>query len=293
MKILISPLNYPIKKMEELIKETDNFFFDCDGVLWKGSHTIPKALETLENLRSKNKKLFFITNNSSNTREEYQKKLKTRFNMDVKKEEILTSGYSVALHLSSISFKRKIYVIGSNSLKTELKQEGLNVFETCHNNEMFNEEEVSKMKVDEEIGAIVVGYDNKLNNFKLAYAHLCFQKIKDCLFIATNLDSTFPYGDILLPGTGSIVNCVSTFLGRKPLVFGKPEIYLFKHLNEKYNIDLKKSVMIGDRLDTDILMGKNSNVKTILVLTGVTKKEDLKTNNIHPDYIIESIASLL
>lgn len=279
--------------MEKLIETTDNFFFDCDGVLWKGTHTIPKALETLEYLRSLKKNLYFITNNSSNTREEYQKKLYSRFNMNVKKEEILTSGYSVALHLSSINFTKKIYVIGSNSLKKELQEIGLNVFEKCHNNETFNEEEMSKIQVDSEIGAIVVGYDNKLNNYKFAYAHLCFQQNPECLFIATNCDSTFPYGDVLLPGTGSIVNCLSTILNQKPLIFGKPEKYLFQHLKDKFKINLEKSVMIGDRLDTDILMGINSNVKTILVLSGVTKRQDLEKSKIEPNFIIESISSIL
>lgn len=234
-----------------------------------------------------------LTNNSSKTRTEYRHHLHNKFGLDVLKEEILTSGFAAALYLQSIKFyERKIYVIGSNSLRNELKDAGLKVFDEDHTKHEYHEEEMSKLKVDPEIGCVVIGYDKCINNFKFAYAHQVFQRNPDCLYIATNCDATLPYGDVFLPGTGASVNYFSTVVAKKPIVCGKPEPNLFRHLEQTHNVDLKRSIMIGDRLDTDIKMGVDANVLTALVLTGVTTMEQLQHTSHTPTYVLESLAVL-
>jgi ribonucleotide monophosphatase NagD (HAD superfamily) len=103
-----------------------------------------------------------------------------------------------------LSFKKKIYVIGSESLKKELKENNLNVFQDDHSEKKYDEEEMSTIKVDEEIGCVLIGYESKFNNFKMvfhslfslvkAYAHQIFQQNKECLYLVTNEDATLPYG---------------------------------------------------------------------------------------------------
>jgi len=89
------------------------------------------------------------------------------------------------------------------------------------------------LDADWQIGAVVVSYDPFLNNYKLAYASLCIRYLKDCKFIATNRDSTFPFNNRLLPGAGSFVSAVVTATGREPIVCGKPETYLLDYIVEK------------------------------------------------------------
>jgi phosphoglycolate/pyridoxal phosphate phosphatase family enzyme len=276
---------------KDILHKVDNIFLDCDGVLWRGSHVIPKTVETLEFLRSRQKQLYFITNNSSATRSEYQKKIHDKFGIDVKKDEILTSGFAACLYLKSISFVGKIYVVGSNSLRSELREAGFDVYDVSHDQMEYKEEEMSQTKVDGDIGCVIVGYDNKINNYKLAYATLCLQHPKS-LFVATNTDATLPYGGVFLPGTGCIVNSLATSVGRKPIVCGKPEPILFLHLRDVFGIDLKRSIMIGDRLDTDIKMGMDASVMTALVMTGVTQCIDLE-HDIQPTYVLSSLSVLL
>lgn len=96
------------------------------------------------------------------------------------------------------------------------------------------------------------------------------EKDKDCLFIATNLDSTFPSGGgKIFPGGGSIVAPLVVATGRKPIVIGKPEVWLLDDIIKSHNLDRSRSIMVGDRLDTDILFGQNGSLKTLLVFTGI------------------------
>lgn len=112
-----------------------------------------------------------------------------------------------------------------------------------------------------------------------------------CLFIATNTDATFPSSTHLLPGGGSTVAPVATALGRQPFVLGKPEPFLLELLKNKYNLNPERTVMVGDRLSTDILFGSQGGLKTLLVFTGVTHQEEYfgEKNNIFATYYASSI----
>jgi len=143
-----------------------------------------------------------------------------------------------------------IYVIGSSSLKKELKNLGLSVHEEDHSNEVYSEEEMSNIKIHKDIGCVLVGYESKLNNFKLAFAHQIFQQNEDVRYIATNLDATLPYGDTFLPGTGTVMGFLNVVLNKEPdYVCGKPNKELFNIIKSQFkDLDLERSCMIGDRL---------------------------------------------
>lgn len=146
---------------------------------------------------------------------------------------------------------------------------------------------------DPSVGAVVLGFDLDITYHKLARAatHLSDPK---CLFFATNSDASFPANGRLYPGTGAILAALQTGSGRTATVIGKPNSLMLDLIVAKYKCDKSRTVMIGDRLDTDILFGKQGGVKTCLVMTGVTRPETIAVGMaIEPDYVIDSLGSLM
>lgn len=278
------------------LKSVDTFVFDCDGVIWRGDHLIPGAKEAIARLRARNKNVYFVTNNSTKSREGTTAKF-TRLGIPVSANEVLTSSFAAASYLKTIDFpsrrRNKAYVIGGIGICEELSLLGLEcVGGPAHANISidFNEH----MEVDPDIGAVVVGLDISLNYYKLQYAQLLLNKNPECLFIATNRDRAFPNKTQLWPGAGSIVASVVGCTGREPIVVGKPSSVLIDYLVNEHNCTASTMCMVGDRLDTDILFGRNHDMMTCLTMSGVTTESILKspTNEIYPDVTVSSIADL-
>ncbi|KAF0980804.1 hypothetical protein FDP41_013287 [Naegleria fowleri] len=307
--------------MEQFVSETQCFCLDCDGVIWKGSEVLPHVKETLEGLRKLNKRLFFITNNSSNSRKGYLKKFQS-LDLHVDVSEILTSSYAAAVYAKEHAIK-KAYVIGGDGIKEELELIGV---EACgfeeHLHKTFKEEEFlheweefTKKYPVESIGAVIVGYDNRFNNFKLAMAHQILRRNPQCLFMATNTDATLPYkNNLFFPGGGCFVAALSTAIGRKPdIVAGKPSTLLLDTALHLLYEECKDKVtpenrhvavcMVGDRLETDIVLGNKTGVKSVCVLTGVATREHLNEiieeakqdeskKLLNPQYVLPQLALL-
>jgi 4-nitrophenyl phosphatase len=266
----------------------NNYIFDCDGVLWKGSSLIPGVVETLKFLKTQNKKLLFVSNNSTASREEYLLKFK-KLGLDfIQKSEIVNAGYIAALYASKL--KKKVFVIGMSGLLAELHQQNVDIYE---NNFVISQiQDMKLLEIKDQVGAVIVGFDLNINYTKLALAHLLL-KDEAVEFIATSPDSTFPMENGTLPGTGSIVSALITSTKREPIVLGKPNLEMLTLLLQEFKLDPSQTCMIGDRLDTDILFGKNGNLYTILVLSGVSSFKDLENSCIKPDLVLDSIASLI
>jgi 4-nitrophenyl phosphatase len=253
--------------------------FDLDGVIYRGNKLLPYTKETLKFLKKKNYKIFYLTNNSTKTREQYKEKL-NHLGIEVEKSEIMTSAYGTALYFKEKKIeKANIFVVGGEGIKKELENIGQNVFENFNN---------SKTKID----YVVVGLDFNFNFNKLYRAQQAI--LNGAKFIATNCDATYPTESGIMPGGGSIVKAIEFASGVKPLVIGKPNLYMLKTILKITNISHQNTYLVGDRIETDILLGKKLKVKTFLVLTGVTKKEDLKNvkKEYMPDYIIENLKEL-
>jgi HAD superfamily hydrolase (TIGR01450 family) len=158
------------------------------------------------------------------------------------------------------------------------------------------------------VGAVVCGYDRKLNYKKLNYAFQCLTTLPGCMFIAPNLDSTLPASNNrYFLASGACSAPLITATGRKPINLGKPETYILDLLVEEHKLDRKRTIMVGDRLDTDIMLGVNGDISTMLVLTGdtvllkvnigqgVDTKESLEDekNEIHPTFYIPSVGDIV
>nr|XP_018677467.1 PREDICTED: phosphoglycolate phosphatase 2 isoform X3 [Musa acuminata subsp. malaccensis] len=263
---------------QSLVDSVDAFLFDCDGVIWRGDKLIEGVPHALQALRSLGKKLVFVTNNSTKSRKQYERKF-TSLGLDVSEEEIFSSSFAAAMFLKLRNFPRekKVYVIGEEGILEELKQAGF----SC---------------LGGPVGAVVVGLDQYINYYKLQYATLCICENPGCLFIATNRDAVGHMTDLQeWPGAGCMVAAVCGSTQKEPIVVGKPSTFLMDFLLERFQIDTTRMCMVGDRLDTDILFGKNAGCKTLLVLSGVTSMLDLQdpSNEIHPDYYASSVSDIV
>ncbi|KAL4185769.1 hypothetical protein AMTRI_Chr10g232320 [Amborella trichopoda] len=282
---------------EFLINSVDAFLFDCDGVIWKGDTLIDGVPETLEMLRSKGKKLVFVTNNSTKSRKQYAKKFQT-FGISVNEEEIFSSSFAAAAYLKSINFpkEKKVYVIGEEGILEELELVGY----TClggpeDGNKRIQLNSNFFFEHDKDVGAVVVGLDQYINYYKLQYGTLCIRENSGCLFIATNRDAIGHLTSQEWPGAGTMVAAICGSTQKEPIVVGKPSTFMMDFLLERFQIDTPKMCMVGDRLDTDILFGKNAGCKTLLVFSGVTTTSDLQgpTNSIQPDYYTSTVSDLM
>ncbi|KAJ1921687.1 hypothetical protein H4219_000420 [Mycoemilia scoparia] len=282
--------------LENLLDNYDTFMFDCDGVIWRGHEAIEGVKDSLELLRSKNKKLIFVTNNSSTSRKDYTKKFES-LGISADKGEIISSAYATATYLADIvkfPKDKKVYIVGGLGIKEEFEEKGINcIFENEFPRNV--KEELKHLKPNPEVGAVVFGIDFELNYIKMSKAHINIVHNPDCMFIATNDDRVFPMANYDFPGCGSLLHSLILSTGKKPTIIGKPNHYMLDCIKTEYkDIDLKRTLMIGDNLDTDILFGINGNVDTLAVLTGVAKREDFTGSSakIVPKYCMKSMGLL-
>lgn len=287
------------EQVDAFLEQYDDFLFDCDGVLWSGSRILPSVAETLDFLRSRGKRLVFVTNNSTKSRKAYTKKFE-KFGITVTEDEIFGSAYSSAVYLSKVlNFPKdkKVLVVGESGMEEELREAGINFIggtDPSLRKVEASEEDLEALEYDPSIGAVLCGLDFHITYFKIANALVQIQNPKT-IFLATNIDSTYPTHGKLLPGAGTIVGTLKTSSGREPVSLGKPSKAMMDSIQAKFHFDPKKACMIGDRLNTDIAFGKTGGMGTLLVLTGVTKEEELdpsKKPAIVPDFYIDKLGSL-
>ncbi|KAG1674279.1 hypothetical protein FOA52_013468 [Chlamydomonas sp. UWO 241] len=279
-----------------LINKSKCFIFDCDGVIWKGDSVIDGVPETLEMLRKLGKKLFFVTNNSTKSRAGYLKKF-TSLGLNISAEEVYSSSYAAAAYLESIGFNKKVYVIGEEGILQELDLKGIK-----HLGGPTDATKTVKLAPgefqdhDSEVGAVIIGFDRYINYYKIQYATLCIRENPGCLFIATNRDAVTHLTDAQeWAGNGSMVGAIVGSCKREPIVVGKPSAFMLDNIASTLGLERDEICMVGDRLDTDILFGKNGGLATALVLSGVTDEATLLSpdNKVEPDVYMASLGELL
>uniref|UniRef100_A0A7S1LRU7 Phosphoglycolate phosphatase n=1 Tax=Alexandrium catenella TaxID=2925 RepID=A0A7S1LRU7_ALECA len=275
----------------------DIFIFDCDGVIWRGDSLIDGIPAVLDKLRAAGKRCFFVTNNSTKSRKGYKAKFDS-LGLDVPPEEIFSSSFAAAAYLEQSKFKetgKKVYVIGEKGIGEELDLIGVPWFgaEADKGKEPYMGSG-GKLEQDPNVGAVVVGFDRNVNYYKIQYAQLCINENQGCQFIATNTDRVTHLTDAQeWAGNGSMVGAIKGCTGQEPRVVGKPSPLMIDYLEDKYSIPSRKRIcMVGDRLDTDILFGRNNGLQTCLTLSGVTSEELLLSpdNAIQPDVYVSTIA---
>ncbi|TGO33111.1 hypothetical protein BHYA_0266g00140 [Botrytis hyacinthi] len=288
--------------INEFIDQFDVFLFDCDGVLWSGDHIFPGTVETLELLRSKGKKVVFVTNNSTKSRTEYQKKL-TALGIPSNVDEIFGSAYSSAIYISRIlklpAPKNKVFVLGESGIETELKTEGVEFIggtDPAYRRDITPDDYkgiADGSLLDDDVGVVLAGLDFHINYLKLCHAYHYLRR--GAVFLATNTDSTLPSNHTFFPGAGSISIPLINMIGKEPTALGKPNQAMMDSIEGKFQFDRKKTCMVGDRLNTDIKFGIEGKLGgTLAVLTGVSKKEEWEAENapVVPAYYVDKLSDL-
>lgn len=247
-----------------------NYLIDMDGVLVKGRTPIPGAPEFIERMIAREIKFLILTNNPLYTQRDLEHRLKTS-GLNVPAESIFTSAIATARFLQSQNPNGKAFVIGEVGLTQALH-------------------EVGYVQTDMNPDYVVLG---EVNNYNFEQITKAVRLINDgAMFIATNPDSTGPLESGVVPATGALAALIEKATGRAPFFVGKPNPLMIRSAIRYLGVHSENTVMIGDRMDTDIVAGVMSGLETILVLSGVSRIEDVKRFPYRPTRIVNSVAEL-
>jgi len=258
-------------EVRQKFQSSHTFVLDMDGTIFRGTHVFPFAVDFLLELRRRRLNYIFLSNNSSKNISDYNAMLQ-KMGIPVSTGQIYTSTESTIEYLKNQKLGKRLYLVGTHNLRDPFHEAG---FET----------------VTEEPDAVVVGFDTELTYEKLDRA--CSWIRKGVPFIATHPDLNCPVENgEMKPDCGAISAAITAATGVVPKVLGKPNREMLQGLLARTKTSLDKMILVGDRLTTDIKMGNDFGIFTVLVLTGETRREDLKTSSIQPDLIVEKISDL-
>ncbi|MTI46203.1 MAG: HAD-IIA family hydrolase [Firmicutes bacterium] len=245
-----------------------------DGTIYLGDRLINGAKEFIDLLREQNKKFLFMTNNSSKSAMEYKIKL-NRLGIEVEEKDIFTSGEATCIYIDNNSTKKNVYLLGTEELEQEFIRYGFNI--------------VNNRSIAPDF--VVLGFDTDLNYKKLWKA--CDYIREGMPFIATHPDINCPLeGGKFMPDCGAMIEMIKASTGVEPKIIGKPNQEIIEGIFQKTGLTKEELCIVGDRLYTDIATGINSEVNTVLVLSGETKQGDLDKSPIGPDLVVNSIADI-
>lgn len=249
------------------------FIFDMDGVLWRGNDSLPGMHETFAWLNAHELPYALATNNSTTSPENYAAKLARLGVVDVPPERIVTSSTVTAAYLREhYPLETRVYVLGEDGLREAVRAAGM-------------------MLVEADAQVVVSGLDKQLSYAKLSAA--ARQIRGGATFIGTNPDRTFPAPDGLVPGAGSILAALIAATDLQPIIMGKPGAPMFREALRRLGTTPDETLMVGDRLDTDIAGAQAVGLHTALMLTGVTTREELTNSGVQPDTVFDDLFGLL
>jgi 4-nitrophenyl phosphatase len=259
-----------------LAQSFQRFVLDLDGVVWTGDEPVPGAPETIRSLRDSGKRLAFVTNNSSQTPESYAKKL-ADVGAQGEEAEIVTSADAVARLMQSkipALRGRAAYVIGGPGLIERVAELGVRISDGAD---------------PTECSIVIVGMDRELTYDKLRIATLAIRA--GATFVASNADATYPTPEGLWPGCGAIVSALRTSTGAEPMVAGKPEPLMLEVARER--VGGTPALMIGDRIETDVVAAQSVGWPSALVLTGATGVPELAVAPVWPEFVLRRLSDIL
>ncbi len=267
----------------------DGFVFDLDGTVYLGEAALLGSVEGITRLRNQGKKVLYVSNKPLEPREKYAAKL-TRLGIPTAPDDVITSAYVLGHHLASHEPQLRLYVIGEESLRQELRGHGLTVL-----NE-FTDQDPHEVIDPAGIDAVVVAFDRTLDYRKLNTAYQAL--IKGARFFATNADKMCPMPSVDgspagIPDAGGTIAALEHMTGRKlELLAGKPSTLTLQVAIDKLGLPADRIMMTGDRLETDILMGQLAGMLTTVTLTGVATRADVAKMDRQPDFVVTNLGEI-
>lgn len=268
------------------LKDINFFILDMDGTIYLEDKILSKTLAFLDKLEETDRDYILLTNNSSKNRNDYQQKL-SKMQINLPPEKIINSGETTAAYLADQGPKKgkRIYLLGTDSLKKEMEHFG---------HQIINEEENIREK-PENVDYVVLGFDKTLSYKKLWDAHQLI--LSGVNYVATHPDLVCPLrGGKTQPDTGSMIELLAASTGKRPLIIGKPSKLTVEFILKRFNLKKSELAMIGDRLYTDMKMAYDTDITGVLVLSGETKREDLKNlkdNEKYFDYVFKNLGEII
>lgn len=250
------------------------FLLDMDGTIYLDNDLFDGTLDFLSCIREKGGKYLFVTNNSSKSTDAYVQKL-SQIGISASEEDFLTSTDATCLYLNNNYPGKKFYVSGTKSFEAQLISNGI----------------ITTTDIEDDIFGIVMGNDTELTFKKLDEVCKLLTE-REPVYIATNPDWVCPTSYGYVPDCGSVAEMIRRATGKSPVFIGKPKPEMLLLAMQKYGYSKEETLMIGDRIYTDIASGHNAGVDTVLVLSGESTEDDAKTSDTKPTYIMNDIKEL-
>lgn len=259
-----------------MLNNIQSLIVDMDGVLWRDDVPIGDLPAIFLRIRERGLKFIFATNNGSRTPQQYLERL-AEFGLTVEPWQVITSALGVAQMLKGkIPAGAPVFVIGGDGVKVALQEQGFKVV---------------PVEKAETAQAVVIGVDREINFTKMREAALLVRR--GIPFYATNPDKTFPTPRGEIPGAGAWISVIVTATGVEPVYAGKPFPFLMEMALERLGTKQAETLVVGDRLETDIAAGQAVGCPTALVLSGVSTRAQAEAWNPRPDFIVEDLDALV
>lgn len=251
--------------------ETKYFIIDMDGTFYLDGNIIPGSVDFLNTVKQKGKDFLFYTNNSSNNVEVCRTRLHN-MGYDISPDKIVISSHVTIDFLKANRNGKRVYLLGNERLTADFVNAGI-------------------ILDDKDPDIVVLGFDTTLTYEKLRLACRFLAEGKE--YIATHPDFNCPTADGFMPDTGSMMALFEASTGRKPdMIMGKPHKYTVDYLTRLLSCKKEELCFIGDRLETDILIGQANGIPSVLVLSGVTSPEQYEKSDIRASEVVGSLKEL-
>lgn len=264
-------MNLELNSQDHRLERVRCFLLDMDGTFYLGERLTEGALRFIATLRRQNREFLFLTNNSSKDGRQYAEKI-TRLGLPVSTDKILTSGQATAIYLERRYPGGCVFVVGTPALESEFQARGFTL-------------------TDQAPEVAVLGFDTTLTYAKLW--RLCDFVRAGLPYIATHPDFNCPTDSGYMPDIGAMIAFVAAATGRQPdRVIGKPNRLMAESAADQVGLPIGALCMIGDRLYTDIALGAEAGIPSILVLTGESRAEDVAASPYQPDYVFPHLGAV-
>jgi NagD protein len=259
-----------MENVKEILKSKKAYICDMDGVIYHGNLLLPGAREFVEWIQAEQKKFLFLTNSSQRSPKELQQKLQ-RLGIQAGLKHFYTSALATAGFLASQCPKGSVYVIGEAGLINALYDAGFSI---------------NDINPD----YVVVG-EARSYSFE-TIEHAVNLVLKGAKLIGTNPDLTGPIEGGISPATGALISPIELATGSKAFFVGKPNPLMMRQALKRLGAKREETVIVGDRMDTDIIAGVEAEIDTVLVLSGVTARNDLRQFAYQPKFILDGVGEI-
>ena len=252
----------------------DGALVDLDGTVYRGGTAIPGALEGIDTLREQGLDVLFCSNNASRSRETYVEHL-GEFGIDATADAICSAGTVSTSYLREHHADDSVFLIGSAGLRDQFQDAGITLTDA-----------------PTETDVLVASWTDTFDYWDMRDALNAVDE--ETAFLGTNRDRTLPQDDgSAVPGSGAIIGAVAATVGRDPdAILGKPSEWMVEAALDRLGAPAEMCLVVGDRLDTDLAMGERTGMTTVLVLSGVSDREDVADSDVDPDYVIDSLGDI-